>query len=82
MRKNQSIKKWYLENYPDDEMGQEIKEHITFYGLFETLDNYKSVYNFLGVYDSLIRERVFEQLAKIMGVDYEYIYEQWAKCTE
>ena len=30
--------------------------------------------------DSLVRERVFDKLAEIMGVDYNYIYEQWLLC--
>jgi hypothetical protein len=37
------------------------------------------VYEALGVCDSLVRERVFGELAKIMNVDYDCIYEQWLK---
>ena len=35
------------------------------------------VYNILGVGDSMIRERVFEELSKILGVDYDVIYQKW-----
>ena len=73
------IKEWYCETYPTDDMGVELYDDITFYDLFETLDRYKNVYDFIGVGDSIIRERLFAKLAEIMGVDYEYVYEQWLK---
>ena len=72
------IKDWYTTTYPDDDLGTELST-ATFYDLFEALDHYKDVYKVLGVGDSIIRERVFSELAKIMKVDYEYVYEQWLK---
>ena len=75
----QLIKQWYCEQYPEDEMGEEINPEITFEDLFDVLDNYQDVYEALGVDDSTIRERVFCRLATIMGVEYEYIYEQWLR---
>ena len=71
------IKNWYLTVYSDDSMGLEIKENITFEELFHVLDRYQDVYEFLGVNDSVIRERVFTKLAEVMEVNYGYIYEQW-----
>lgn len=79
MNMNVNIKKWYMENYPTDEMGYELNEDVDFDDLFMTLDNYGDVYELLGVYDSLIRERVFGKLSELMNVDYSYIYEQWLK---
>lgn len=76
-----NIKDWYLNEFPDDELGNELNDEATFLGLFETLDARKNVYTYLfgdpmgG--DSLIRERVFEKLAEIMEVPYEEVYEQW-----
>lgn len=77
---NEKIKKWYIGKYPDDKLGQEINNNITFYDLFEAMDCYKNVYSVIGIYDSIIRERVFTKLAQIMGVNYNYVYEQWLKC--
>lgn len=74
-----SIKQWYVAEYPTDELGQKLTDNITFNGLFRCLDNYKDVYQFLGVDDSIVRERVFSQLSIVIGVDYDYIYEQWLK---
>jgi hypothetical protein len=74
---NEKIKMWYMETYPTDELGKELKNDITFYDLFDCLDGYKDVYEFLGVGDSIMRERIFEQLSIIMKCDYDYIYNQW-----
>lgn len=80
---NTNIKSWYKKDYPDDELGEAINEKITFYDLFETLDRRKSVYKLLGDdIDSIVRERIFEKLANIMDVKYEYIYDQWMLCEE
>lgn len=72
-----TIKEFYLSNYPTDELGNEIHTKATFIGLFEVLDTYKDVYNYIGVHDSIIRERIFEKLANEMGIDYNEIYNQW-----
>lgn len=74
---NQKIRDWYLQAYSDDDMGSELKRGITFYDLFVALEERKDVYDFLGAYDSIIRERIFKKLAEIMKVDYNYIYDQW-----
>lgn len=73
------IKEWYMKEYPTDELGVEINSEITFEDLFVVLDTYKDVYEALEVWDSIVRERVFGQLAEIMNVDYDYIYEQWLR---
>lgn len=74
-----NIKKWYMSEHASDTMGAEIDETATFEGLFETLDRYRDVYEYIGVGDSIIRELVFVKLSEIMGVDYDYTYEQWLK---
>lgn len=77
----ENIKQWYLDSFPEDELGQTLRDDITFEGLFEALDNYQDVYVFLfgdpmgG--DSVIRERIFEALAEIIEVPYEEVYDQW-----
>jgi hypothetical protein len=78
MDKN-NIKEWYVSNYPTDELGESINPKATLVDLFNLLDRGKGidVYEYLGVGDSIIRERVFERLAWFIGVPYNYIYEQW-----
>lgn len=74
---NTKIKDWYTTTYPTDELGQKLTENKTFYDLFEALDFHQDIYEMFGIDDSLIRERLFEKLAKLMDCDYEYIYNQW-----
>ena len=78
------IKEWYLKEYSSDSLGNQLLDGTTFYDLFYALDRKKDIYITLfgneEFGDSLIRERVFEKLAEIMGVDYNYIYEQWLLC--
>ena len=77
-----NIKKWYAEKFPNDEEGEYLKDDTTFYDLFYAMDNYKCPYQFAGISDSVVRERIFEKLAEIIQVDYDYIYDQWLKCHE
>jgi len=74
---NVNVKQWYTSEFKSDELGYEIDDKITFEDIFIALDCYKNVYEVFGVVDSVIRERLFEYLAFLMGVDYDYIYEQW-----
>jgi hypothetical protein len=73
----QTIKEFYLSNYPTDEVGNEIDANATFKGLFHILDTYEDVYKYISIADSIIRERIFEKLANEMGIDYNIIYNQW-----
>lgn len=77
---NQTLKEFYTTKYNTDELGNELDENVTFKDLFNALDGYHDVYDLMGgADDSIIRERLFEQLAIIMNVDYDYIYTQWLK---
>lgn len=71
------IRKFYLENYPTDELGLEISEGATFAGLLNQLYTESDVYEYIGVSDSLIRERLFEKLAEQLQVDYQHVYNLW-----
>jgi hypothetical protein len=73
------VKNWYNENYPTDNLGENINPLISFYDVFYTLDNYGDIYELIGESDSLIRERIFEKLCELTGHTYEEIYDQWAK---
>lgn len=79
INENSNVREWYLSEYTEDEEGKNIKENITFYDVFYALDRYKDIYETIGDVDSIVRERIFQKLAEIMGVDYDYVYEQWLK---
>lgn len=75
----QTIKEFYISTYPADELGNEIDEKATFTKLLHILDTTNGdIYQYIGVADSLIRERIFEKLAEIIGgVNYDFIYSKW-----
>lgn len=73
----QKIKTWHSIKYPDDELAKEMDDEITFRNLWKGMEAGKDVYEMLGVYDSLIREHVFSELAKRMNTKYETIYNKW-----
>lgn len=79
---NKKIKDWYTKTYPTDEEGKEINDKITFKGFYGYLWQGYDVYDVLEVTDSLIRERVFEKLSEILGVDYDVVYKKWLQSVE
>jgi hypothetical protein len=72
-----TIKKFYLNEYPTDELGIELNDNITFAGLVTELFGGHDVYEYIGVHDSLVRERLFSELAKQLNTSYDYVYNLW-----
>lgn len=69
---------FYRVRYPTDtEMIGKINRNATFQDAFECLQAGFNFYAFLGVDDSLVRERIFDALATLMGCSYEHVYYQW-----
>lgn len=71
-----SIRQFYQAKYPADELGRQVR-NITFLNLFDDLRNKRDIYKSIGVDDSIVRERLFDALADIFGVQYKYIYRLW-----
>ena len=71
------IKNWYTHYYETDELGQEINSMATFNDLHRALLDGKDVYEVIGVRDSLVRERLFAELAILLGVHYEHLFAIW-----
>ena len=71
----QKIKEWYYSAYPEDAMGEEMCGVATFKGLNANLPN---VYAYIGVTDSLMRERLFIELSDRLGVPYSDVYDRWS----
>lgn len=73
-----NVATWYAAAFPHDEWGCEnINKGITFQDVFNCLQAGADFYAFIGAGDSVVRERVFDALATLMGVGYEYIYYRW-----
>lgn len=71
------IKNWYTHYYDTDELGQEMNSMATFNDLHRALLDGRDVYKVIGVGDSIIRERLFGELAILLGVSYEDVYNMW-----
>ena len=76
---NKSLRNWYIENYREDKLGQDIRPGVTFKSLLKALRlGYGSmIYDLIGVGDSIIRERLFQHLADLLHVRHEYIWDLW-----
>lgn len=74
-----NIRQYYLEAYPTDELGLELNETPTFSGLLNQLITDGDIYEYIGVSDSMVRERLFERLAEELEVNYDYVYNLWIK---
>jgi hypothetical protein len=74
-----NVRKFYLEAFPTDDLGIGINPKATFAGLLNQLIVGGDVYEYLYVYDSIVRERLFERLAEELEVGYEYVYKLWLK---
>ena len=74
-----TIREFYVAKYPTDDMGDGINPTATFAGLLNQLIVGGDVYAYLYVYDSIIRERLFERLAEELNVKYDYVYNLWLK---
>lgn len=72
-----TIRDWYIKTYPTDELGREIDESVTFDDVFAGLKNHEDFYEMVGVYDSIVRERIFNELAKSKNISYDKIYKLW-----
>ena len=68
---------WYKKTYVADELGKEIKDDITFDGVWDALKRGENIYEFIGVFDSLVRERIFMEMIENRGFDGELLYRMW-----
>jgi hypothetical protein len=71
------IREWYISNYGDDELGNDILEENCFADLYKAISEEKDVYAVIGVNDSIIRERLFEGLTVVYNTSYDAIYKTW-----
>jgi len=67
---------WYRNKYPTDDCGNDIND-VTFGDLWCCLHDGKDFYDFSGVSDSIVRERLFVKMAEIFKCSYDFIYGMW-----
>lgn len=74
---NGLVRNWYIREFPSDELGASIDPSLTFDAALMALPRGSSFYDGLGVRDSVVRERVFEELAERYGLAYDDVYSSW-----
>lgn len=75
---DKKIKEWYISSYPDDEVGQEIDNTLTFEELYHAMKMNDDFYETIGEgIDSVVRERIFAEMSYIFNVSYDDIYNLW-----
>ena len=72
-----TLKSFYLETYPEDDLGESMRDLATFADLCYWLINELDVYDLIGVADSIVRERLFQYLSTILYTSYDVIYDAW-----
>lgn len=75
-----SIKSWYLAEFPEDDYGEHLKDDVTFKQVYDALGNVEDIYSVIfngDSGDSIVRERIFNELSDRMNVDYDVIYYKW-----
>lgn len=71
-----NIRNYYVNEFPSDELGVEINKEANFESLWLAIRG-DMVYEYIGVSDSVIRERLFEKFSELTGHTYDYIYQEW-----
>lgn len=78
MAKSKNLKRWYKKTYTTDELGDELRPDITLKTVWDLMQHGVDVYLILGGdADSVIRERVFEEIAAENGLQYDDVYNVW-----
>ena len=67
---------WYLQTFPGDKLGVDIA-HVKFSEVYQRMLNKEDIYEILDIIDSVIRERIFLELANRLNKDYDYVYDLW-----
>lgn len=74
--RNNRVKDWYIQAFPNDQLGEEINNEVTFKQLYEMLLVGEEIYNHTAN-DSVVRKRIFKKLAEVYNTTLETIYDHW-----
>ena len=76
---NKRVRAWYLKTFPDDKAGADIDKTLTWKKLRYAINNGwgSEIYKVIGAEDSVIRGRVFEGLADVLGITFDNVYDAW-----
>ena len=74
---NKNVRRWYVKTYPTDSFGKRINPEITFSDVLLGMMESKDVYDIISAGDSIVRERIFGEMSRVMGCGYDRIYNIW-----
>lgn len=73
-----NVREWYMLAFPDDELVSGINPSLTFDDAIAAVPTGDGFYTALGeTADSLLRERIFEELCDRYGYTYDEVYDSW-----
>lgn len=78
----ENVREWYTSTFPTDELGADLDGGLSFGDVADALSKGENIYDVLGVEDSIVRERVFGQLAELQDKSYSEIYDAWVNDNE
>ncbi|MCM1360134.1 MAG: zincin-like metallopeptidase domain-containing protein [Corallococcus sp.] len=74
---NEEIRAYYIAAFPNDEVGKDIPNGVTFKDFYAALSNGESHLDEYYANDSVVRERLFRHLEQITSQKYTDIYNLW-----
>lgn len=77
IQRTDNVREWYTHAFPSDDLGPEINPHLTFDDALAAVPTGNGFYDSIVVGDSVVRERVFEELCNRYGYSYDEVYDSW-----
>lgn len=78
IKQTDNVREWYALAFPGDELAVGINPSLTFDDAIAAVPTGDGFYTALGdAADSLLRERIFEELCNRYGYTYDEVYDSW-----
>ena len=78
IKQTDNVREWYALAFPGDELAVAINPSLTFDNAIAAVPTGDGFYTALGdAADSLLRERIFEELCNRYGYTYDEVYDSW-----
>lgn len=72
-----NVREWYTSTFPGDELGMKLNPALTFDDALASVPTGNGFYDSIGAGDSVVRERIFEELCNRYGYTYDEVYDSW-----
>lgn len=70
------LREWYMKAFPTDDLGEYLN-NLSFEEIYKQLYRGVDIYEVIGVWDSLVRERVFLEMSERFDMEPEVLYTMW-----